>query len=87
MASILKTKAGRFRVQIESNGKREYKTFSNKTLALSPQCADPELTSISVRGRPPVLAKQSVVSVQLSTGTGGQFEAGVNNCISIESYL
>lgn len=33
MASILKTKTGRFRVQIESNGKREYKTFSNKTLA------------------------------------------------------
>jgi len=37
------------------------------------------LTSISVRGRPPVLAKQSVVPVQLSTVTGGQFEAGVNN--------
>jgi len=31
------------------------------------------LTSISVRG-----SKQSVVPGQLSTGTGGQFEAGVN---------
>jgi len=35
-------------------------------------------SSISVRGRPPVLAKQSVVPGQLSTGTDGQFEAGVN---------
>ena len=36
------------------------------------------MTSISVRGRPPVSAKQSVVSCQLSTGTGGQFEADDN---------
>ena len=33
MASILKTKTGSFRVQIEHNGKREYKTFRTKTLA------------------------------------------------------
>ncbi len=52
---------------------------------LSPQCADtagpadPKLTSMSVRGRAPVLSKQSVVPGQLSTGTGGQFEAGVNS--------
>jgi integrase len=33
MASILKTSTGSFRVQIEHNGKREYKTFRTKTLA------------------------------------------------------
>jgi len=33
MASVLKTKTGSFRVQIEHNGKREYKTFRTKTLA------------------------------------------------------
>jgi integrase len=33
MASFLKTKTGTFRVQIEHNGKREYKTFRTKSLA------------------------------------------------------
>lgn len=35
MASILKMATGGFRVQIEHNGKREYKTFRNKSLASS----------------------------------------------------
>ena len=38
----------------------------------SPQCADPELTSISVRGR----------HVPSKTGAGGQFEAGVNTVVT-----
>ena len=33
MASIIKTVAGSFRVQIDNGGKREYKTFRTKTLA------------------------------------------------------
>jgi integrase len=33
MASILKTKTGKFRVQIEHLGRREYRTFDSKTLA------------------------------------------------------
>jgi integrase len=35
MASILKMPTGTFRVQIEHNGKREYKTFRTKSLAAS----------------------------------------------------
>jgi integrase len=35
MASILKMATGSFRVQVEHNGKREYKTFRNKSLASS----------------------------------------------------
>ena len=33
MASIIKTVAGTFRVQVDNRGKREYKTFRTKTLA------------------------------------------------------
>ena len=35
MASILKMATGSFRVQVEQYGKREYKTFRNKSLASS----------------------------------------------------
>ncbi len=35
MASIIKTVAGTFRVQVDNGGKREYKTFRTKSLAMS----------------------------------------------------
>jgi len=59
-----------------------YQTLYNwMQLAKAGKLATVDAKRISVRGRPPVLAKQSVVPVQLSTGIGGQFYAGVNTLV------